>query len=291
VSLSGISEPITALKVKINQVDPDSCPNPTDVTAYVSVTDQGGYPVAELEKVDFSVVEGIVLKDITDFGTVSQAPFPNITVAVVMDYSGSITSKSDVVDDMEENVSEFINQLGAADEAEIVKFGDEPEVVQEFTSNKDILTSAIFARFNNGRETSVYDAVKIAVDHTSLRSKDRKAVIVVTDGEDTVSTNTLDSVISNAQSKGIPIFTLGIGDFNIGFLEQMSGETGGLFYKADNSDNTRTVFQQLADLLFTDQYVITYQTSLSGVETAYLEIEATLNLITGDDARAITPCP
>ncbi len=72
----------------------------------------------------------------------------------------------------------------------------------------------------------------------------------------------------------------------------MAEETGGLFYEVDNSDNTKTVFQQLADLLFTDQYVLTYETSVLVVgDTADLEIEATLNLITGDDTRAITPCP
>ena len=172
-----------------------------------------------------------------------------------MDYSGSITDIQDAVDDMEESAANFVDQLrnlpGVVDEAEIIKFDTIVEVVQGFTSDKDLLKAAIYAPWDNGTETTLYDAVVKAVDDTALRSKDRKAVIVITDGEDiSASLQILNDVINDANNNGVPIFTVGLGNFNTAILQQMADDTGGQFFEATTSDNLRTIYQQLADVLF-----------------------------------------
>ena len=297
VNLRGISEPVSDLTVRINQVETDlNCPA-AQITAYVSVTDQGGYAVTNLTDKDFSVFEDNSEMLLTDFSLVTQV-FEPISVAIVLDYSGSVTKEEENVIDMETAAAEFVDQIGESDEAEIVKFATEFEVVQAFTSDKDLLKAAIFAPADLGWWTALYDAVYQAVDDTTSRTKDRKAVIVLTDGKDKgpdgkkISSKSIGDVINHADDNGIPIFTIGIGNFNTDVLEQMAEDTGGQFFKSDTPDNLRTIYRQLAEILFENQYILDYVSALGAGVSADLTIEASLSPNTfGEHTKEITPCP
>ncbi len=292
LSLAGKSEPINKLNVRINQIDP--CPRPM-VTAYVNVTDQAGYPVVTLKATDFSLADdatGPVQPTTVDFVSTTAT----ISVALVMDYSGSVTDVQDAVDDMEESAAYFIDQLrdqpGVVDEAEIIKLDIIFEVVPGFTSNKDLLKAAIYEDWDNGRETTLYDAVVKAVDDTALQSTDRKAVIVISDGKDTQSLKILDDVINDANNNGVPIFTIGLGILDPAILQQMANDTGGSFFEATTSDNLRTIYEQLANVLFHDSYILTYNSNLDDLLTGNLTVEATYSpTIKGDDTKEIAFCP
>ena len=299
VPLSGSQEEISALNVRINQVESDeaSCPGPgSEITAYVSVTDQGGYPITGLTAADFTITEtdgyaGPPNNPITYVGDTA-----TISVALVMDYSGSVTDVQDAVDDMEESAAYFVDQLrdlpGVLDEAEIIKFDTIFEVVQGFTSDKDLLKAAIDEFWDNGRETTLFDAVVKAVDDTALQSTDRRAVIVISDGKDTQSLQILDDVINDANNKGVPIFTIGLGILDSAILQQIADDTGGTFFEATTSDNLRTIYEQLANVLFHDSYILTYDSNLGAGVTANLTIEGTYSpTIKGNDTKEITACP
>jgi Ca-activated chloride channel family protein len=295
VPLSGSQEEISAIDVRINQVE--ACPGPV-VTAYVSVTDQGGYPVTTLTKNDFSVTEDATLIVGAPTSTSFVSNTATISVALVMDYSGSISFVQDNVDDMEEAAANFVDQMGAGDEVEIIKFDKEFKVVQAFTSNKALLTAAIYNPWDfTPGGTRLYDAVVEAVDDTALRLKNRKAVIVITDGVDDdlsgnqLSDNDLNDVINDANNNGVPIFTVGLGQADGAMLTQMADDTGGQFFDSTTSDNLRTIYQQLADVLFHDQYILTYTSGLGAGVTADLTIEATLLAIVGNNTKEITSCP
>jgi len=296
VSLSGIKEAVSELNVRINQVE--TCPGPV-VTAYVSVTDQGGYPVTILTKNDFSVTEDATLIVGAPTSTSFVSNTATISVALVMDYSGSIISVQDNVDDMEEAAANFVDQMGAGDEVEIIKFDKEFKVVQAFTSNKALLTAAIYNPWDfTPGGTRLYDTVVEAVDDTALMLKNRKAVIVITDGLDDdlsgnqLSDNDLNDVINDANNNGVPIFTVGLGEADDAMLTQMADDTGGQFFDSTTSDNLRTIYQQLADVLFHDQYILTYTSGLGAGVTADLTIEGTYSpKIKGNDTKEITACP
>ena len=300
VPLSGIrDDAVSELNVRINQVESTSCPIPV-VTAYVSVTDQGGYPVTTLAAYDFLITEvgGYV-------GFPTGAPFVSevsetISVALVMDYSLSITKLQDSVDDMQESVASFVDNLGQDDEAEIIKFATTIAVAQAFTSNKTLLKDAITTPLDVGTQSALYDAVVRAVNDTALRLKNRKAVIVITDGVDDdgsgnpISTNNLNDVINYANGTGVPIFTVGFdGKINSAVLQQMANDTGGQSYSAATSDNLRNIYNHLAAILFQDQYVLTYNSGLGVGDTANLTIEATEGTsgATGNANKGVTPCP
>ena len=301
VPLIGTREPISELHVKINQVE-TSCSSPV-VTAYVSVIDQGGYPVTSLLTNDFTVTEtggsGYT-------GPPTTSPFvenvATLSVAVAMDYSGSIIDVSDALSDMEDSVANFVGQLGLNDEAEIIKFATDVKVAQDFTPDKTLLTNAIYNPLDVGVYTALYDAVVQAVDDTAKESNARKAVIVITDGVDDdgthtqqLSKNSIDDVIFDANSEGIPVFTVGIGnEIDIAVLQQIADDTGGQFYEALTTDNLRTIYQQLADVLFKKQYILTYTSGLGDGPNTNLTIGAELGgtTISGNDTKTVsTSCP
>ena len=306
VPLMADQEDVSAIDVRINQViSTEICPDAPGVgvvTAYVSVTDQGGYPVIGLEAADFTITENVGGVDEYDDPPTNafyvSGTGATISVVLVMDYSRSIRKIPDALADMEDSAVSFVNQLGDDDEAEIVKFATKVKVVDPpgFSSDKALLTDAITNSLDVGDNTALYDAVVKAVETTIGRPTDRKAVILITDGEDgdnfgdPLSDNDLNDAIDYAQDNGVPVFTVGLGNANDAILTQMADETGGQFFDATTSDNLKTIYQQLADILFEDTYVLTYPSLLTPPFS--LTIEATYSpTIKGDDTKEIVPCP
>jgi Ca-activated chloride channel family protein len=290
--LSGSQEDISALHVRINQVE-IACPSGV-VTAYVSVTDQVGYPVTGLIKDDFLIKEtGGYAGPPKDANYVENNAA--LSVALAMDYSRSVTLDPDKVSDMKEAAVSFVNQLGIEDEAEFITFTSEPTIVQPFTSDHNLLLSAIDTPWDTRfLGTAIYDAGIKAVEETELRSKDRKAVVLMTDGKDTQSKEGVDDLIEYALLKNVPLFPVGLGDnVNDVDLKKLADSTGGQYYAASKSDNLRNVYQQLADVLLSYQYILTYNTGLANATTADLTVEATLpsTTITGRNTRSISSCP
>jgi hypothetical protein len=108
MDLQGTKEDITEVNVKINQVE--ACPRPGLATVYVSVTDQGGFPVDGLDTDDFDILEAGVGKATTT--AVSNDDTVTLSVALLMDYSGSITMEPDNVADMENAAISLCGSIG-----------------------------------------------------------------------------------------------------------------------------------------------------------------------------------
>ena len=298
LALLGTLEDINAISVKINQIE--ACPRPGLATVYVSVNDQGGFPVTGLNPADFLITEARAGgATATPTTAVSVDDTVTLSVALLMDYSGSIRMEPDNVTDMENAAISFVNQLGANDEAEIIKYATTIQVTQAFTSNQASLVSAIQSTPNIGSSTALYDAIVLATDNLSTRTKDRRAIIVITDGMDRdgsggqLSDNGISDVIADANSRGVPVFTVGLGGaVDVSVLQQIADDTGGTFSDSTTSDNLATIYQQLADLLFTDQYILTYTTALLANATDDLTVTATYAPgVTGSDTKTIIVCP
>jgi hypothetical protein len=292
LALSGVSEPVATLSVRINQIE-TSCPASDLVTAYVSVIDQGGYPLPNLVQSSFSVDEGGTNRPLLS-STYVEVAYESIAIAGVMDYSGTMTDQPVAIADMESGFQDLFNGLRTGDLGEVIKFDSEVAVIQAFTSVKAALLTAVTTPFDQGRYTKLYDAAYKAVDDTALQTSPRRAVVITTDGTDEgPSTKSLNDVINNAVAKGVPIFTIGIGsNINTAVLQQMANDTGGQFFQALTSQNLATIYQQLTSVLYQKQYILTFnQSQLGAGVTANLRITATSSLgPTGNDATLITSC-
>jgi Ca-activated chloride channel family protein len=288
VPISGASEPVSTLVVRINQVQ-RTCPS-NAVTAYVSVTDQGGYPVTGLISSSFSVTQGtsspVLLPVQSSYVDVAYQP---IAVAAALDYSNSLTSQPVAFGDMKSGFASYFSSMRTGDQGEVVRFGSEVEVTQAFTSDKAALLAAMSAPFSKGESTKLYDAAVRAVDDAAMQANARKAVIIATDGADNASARSLADATDYATSKGVPLFTLGIGGLvNRTTLQQMADATGGLYYEASTSQNLATIYQQLSSVLYRNQYVLTFDQQPGA--GAAMTIGATSGAVTGSRPSSIPPC-
>ena len=296
MSLLGSKQAINALNVKINQIDACPRPSPPPATVYVSVTDQGGFPVTTLDAGNFLIREVGDVK-----GTTTAIPVDDtvaLSVALVLDYSGSITIDPVNVSAMQDAANSFVNDLGANDEAEIIKYGTTIEVTQSFTSNKTLLRAAIQSTPNVGVHTALYDAVVQAATDFSTSTKARRAIIIITDGIDDDGTgnpqsiNTINEAINDANGNGVPVFTVGLGSANVTILQQLADDTGGTYSDSPTTANLATIYQQLSDLLFTNQYILTYDSALATGAFGDLNVEATYAPgISDNDTKTILACP
>lgn len=145
----------------------------------VVVSDRSGHYVPQLRQQDFRVLEDGVEQPITFFSS-ERVP---IHVAIVMDTSGSTR---DTIADIQDAAIEFIDQLLPGDQVMIVSFASQVIVEQEFTSNRGLLAQAIRRTQANG-STKLYEAVYLSVAERLRQVDGRKAMILLSDGEDTAS--------------------------------------------------------------------------------------------------------
>jgi VWFA-related protein len=294
-SLAGTYARIESINVTVNQIN--ACPRPQQAAkVFVSVTDQGGFPVRGLTLANFALREGGSTLSVADARSVANSN-TDLALSIVMDYSSSITNFPSAVDSMEQGAKLLVDRMQATDEAEIIKYADTVKFMLPggFTSDKAVLQAAIAQDPEFVSGTAFYDATVAAVDRISTWNKDRKVVISLTDGEDTRSTGNLAQAIANALNTDVPVFTVGFGNVDAVELQTLASGTGGLFYNPAAAANLEQVYQRLANLLFEDQYVLTYVTNLQDGDTPVLEVTADFfkdnTRFQGQGSKTILVCP
>ncbi len=290
VPIAGTSEPVAALTVRINQLQ-SACPA-AEVTAYVTVTDQGGYPVTGLLAPGFTVTQDGISRPVLSLSYVELAYKP-IASAATLDYSSSLTNQTVAFADMKQGFADYFGAMRTDDVGAVLKFGSELEVTQAFTSDKPRLIEALSAPFDKGGATKLYDAAFQAVDTTGVLSDYRRAVIVATDGADNASVRSVADVTSNALNKSVPIFAIGIGSaINKTTLEQLAADTGGLYFEANTSQNLATIYQQISSILREKQYVLRFDRlpSAAGASASSLTVGVSALGLTGSGATTLASC-
>lgn len=297
VPIVGASEPVAALTVRINQIQ-SACPinASNEVTAYVSVTDQGGYPVTGLLDPSFTVIQETTPRTLIPPVSYAEQTYQPIATAAALDFSSSLSNQSVAFSDMKSAFTSYFDAKRADDVGEVVKFGSEVEVTQAFTSDKAALLAAIAAPFDKGGATKMYDAAFQSVGDTAAQATARpalrKAVIVATDGVDNASVRTLAEVAASAASQNVPIFTIGIGaSINRTALEQLAADTGGLYYEANTSQNLATIYNQLSSVLYEKQYILKFDQLANGPGAASnVTVGVTSGALAGNATASLVSC-
>ena len=295
----GVAAAPPKIKVAINQIQ--TVCNTTGATndnAFVTVVDQIGNPITELNDLIFTLTERQDSQDYPVDNFNVEFVNQNFSISIVMDYSQSMFDRN-ALTAMEDAVVEFINQLSADDEAEIIKFNDIVSVVQPFTTDKNILIAAVDSAFTPVPITELYKAVIKGIDDAGAVQRPAmnvKAVVVITDGRNNSAdpTITVNTVINDALSKDIPVYTVGLGsESDWKNLEKIASDTGGIFYPSFQADNLLGDFSKLADTLIKNQYVFTYSSSLTGgvPAPATLTVEAEYKGLTESNTKGFTSCP
>jgi VWFA-related protein len=169
----------------------------------VSVLDKRGEPVLGLTGTDFQISEDGRHQDVTFFSG-ERRP---LRIALALDVSASMTDKMAQVS---EALGHFIDLLEPADEILVITFSSQVDVVQDFTSNRELL-GRVFSQLQPRQGTSLYDAAIEAIQRVATGPAESKAVVLVTDGVDTTSTASFADLREIARRSEVPVFSLGIG--------------------------------------------------------------------------------
>jgi VWFA-related protein len=281
-----------AYNVNINEVKTDGCGiNPKVLNLLVSVTDSSGIPIDALTDSNFTIFENGVQKAVTYL----THPIVNspVSVALVLDYSMSLESSER--DAMETASKSFISLLQAnIDEASIIKFALTIGSTTPFTSDQGALYSAIDAPYPEATGgTVLYEAAFAAIDVTSTRNNDRRAIIILSDGYDEESAFTLNAVIARSIEKGIPVFTITYMNSFMPkpeIMQQLAQSTGGEAFVASTSADMQAIYSKISTIL-SHQYLIGYDTSSTGGATVSVNVKISDNLSLGESTKVATGCP
>jgi VWFA-related protein len=194
----------------------------------VSVKTAEGERAAGLTRNNFQIYEDGKLQTITYFST-EDVP---VTAGLVIDASGSMSMKHPEVVTA---AIAFAQASNRNDEMFVVNFNDRaglglPQGVS-FTDNISILRQALLLDKAQGR-TALYDAILLSLKQLDKGSRDRKALMLVSDGGDNCSTHRLEEVIQGVRESRATIYTIGIfddddADRNPGMLERLARISGG----------------------------------------------------------------
>jgi VWFA-related protein len=253
-----IASPVQAdgLGLSVQRVDAAQYPT---VRAYVSVANSNGVPIVGLDEHAFQVqedgkpVDGVVVESLVD----SQEP---IAIAVVVDVSGSMADENKL-QAAKEAATAFVDALGPNDRVSIVSFADQVQVVQDYTGDTGALKSAIGGLVARGN-TLLYDAVAQTSRRQATQNQRRRALILLTDGQDTKSNASLEDDIAAATTAASPVYPIGLGsDVSRDVLDRMAASTGGQAVYLDNPAQLRSTFLSIGDQL-RHRYVLRYTSKL-----------------------------
>ena len=260
------------------------------IQAFVKVTDQNGVPIAQqLTSTDFTVtLDGVnvPLQPVDVVLPPAQNQNLNVSVVLAMDYSVSVTNCC--LADMQQAVIAYIDSMEDGDFAAIVKFNATnpagASVVLAFTEidhalNNDALEAAVMAEYP-GNGSNLLDALELSINQFVTPSVTLplgpKAVIVIADGGDSASTATEEDVIALAGANSIPLFLIGVGDFQLpgrtALLTDLAAESGGEFIPAPTDTEIAEAYATLSALL-SNEYVISIPSAITDCAVHTLVVE------------------
>jgi VWFA-related protein len=188
----------------------------------VSVLDPQGEPVLGLKLPNFKVSENGKPQSVTLFSADRQP----MKIALALDVSGSMRDK---IDQVEEALKHFIEVLEPKDEIMVITFSRQVNILQDFTSDRERLSSVLTMLQPTGG-TALYDAAYEAIRRVAKAPAESKAVVLVSDGVNTTSGITFDTLRTLAQRSEVPVYSLALDSGSDGersFPRPPSGGGGG----------------------------------------------------------------
>jgi Ca-activated chloride channel homolog len=234
-----------------------------EVNVVFTVTDRHGRYVKNLAKADFSVLDDSKpVEQIRSFHSETDLP---LQVGLMVDASNSVRDRFKFE---QESAIEFLNQTVRPryDKAFVVGFDVTPEVTQDFTDNTEALSRGVRA-LRPGGGTAMYDALYFACRDKLLKEQQsgavRRAIILLSDGDDNMSHVTREEAIEMAQRAGVIVYSISTnitGGTRRGgdkVLERIADATGGRAFFPFQLNDVANAFVEIQDEL-RSQYALSY---------------------------------
>jgi Ca-activated chloride channel homolog len=242
-----------------------------EVVLHATVFDEQRHLVPGLNQSAFAVVEDGTPQMITSF---HREDVP-VAMGIVVDNSGSMRDKRDRVN---QAVLNLIRASNPQDEIFVVNFSQNYYLDQDYTSDVNLLQAALHQVSSSG-STALYDAIVASAVHLRNNPRlDKRVLLVITDGQDNMSQETLQEAARRLQQANGPtlyaIGLLGSGLQSSGrdALQQLAAGTGGVAYFPDTLDQvdniTRTVAHDIRS-----QYTIAYKPKNQNTRPGYQSVQ------------------
>jgi Ca-activated chloride channel homolog len=229
------------------------------VVLHTTVMDDRGKFADGLKQDNFRVFEDKVEQKLSVF---KREDIP-VSMGLVIDNSGSMRDKRPRVNAAAITLVEASNP---SDEAFVVNFNDDfyLDLDKDFTNSVPELKEAL-ERIDARGSTALYDAIIGSLDHVKKGSKDKKVLLVVTDGEDNTSHNSLEKTIREIQKTDTVIYTIGLLSEESKrsakrakrALEDIAKASGGMSYFPENVSDVKNICEQVAHDI-RNQYTLAY---------------------------------
>jgi Ca-activated chloride channel homolog len=237
--------------------------NVQEVNVVFTVTDKHGKFVKDLKKEDFKVIDdNKPATQILSFSTETNLP---LRVGLLIDASNSIRDRFRFE---QEAATEFLNQIirPKSDRAFVIGFDTTAEITQDFTDNTEYLSRGV-RMLRPGGGTAMYDALYFACRDKLLKAGGtapvRKAIILISDGNDNQSRVTREEAIEMAQKAEVIVYTIstnisGVKERGDRVLERISDATGGRAFFPFKIQDVADAFSAIQDEL-RSQYALAYK--------------------------------
>jgi Ca-activated chloride channel family protein len=243
-----------------------------EVVLHATVVDDKQRIVTSLDKGDFNVFENGSPQTITSF---RHEDIP-VAMGIVVDNSGSMREKRQKVNAAALNL---VRSSNPNDEVCVVNFNDEYYLDQDFTSNINKLKAGL-EKIEARGGTALYDAVVATADHLKRDAKlEKKIILVVTDGEDNESSESLEQAVRRLQAENGPtVYTIGILEKEEHpkhakrALQVMSERTGGIAFFPQTLDEVDAISRTVAHDIRT-QYTIGYKPTTPKAQGGYRQVK------------------
>ena len=235
----------------------------------VTVTDASRHYVTDLDRQDFQIFEDGRPQEVTFF---RKSSLP-LALALLIDTSGSMEPNLHVA---QEAAVGFVRALGPEDVASVIDFDTSVHVRQDFTADRSALEHAI-RKTAAGGSTALYNAVYIALKELNKTIRDerleesrRRAIVILSDGEDTSSLLGFEEVLDLAARSDTAIYAIGLLGHEITVikrpneaqfvLRRLSEQTGGRVFFASDAKELKGVYGEIREELG-NQYFLAYESN------------------------------
>jgi Ca-activated chloride channel family protein len=243
----------------------------------ISVADKNGKLVSDLKQNEFKVYENGIEQPIKIF---KREDVP-VSLGIVIDNSGSMKEKRQKV---EVASLDMVKASNPQDEVFIVNFNDEAWLDVPMTSDIKAMQEGV-ARIDSRGGTAMRDAINGGIDYLKKEGKrQKKVLLVITDGNDNASTMNLEKLVSRAQQNEVLIFAIGLlneeerheGKIAKRALDTLARESGGLsFYPKGVADVDQIALQVAHEIR--NQYTLAYSPTAPQMDGSFRQIKVTVN--------------
>jgi VWFA-related protein len=244
----------------------------------VTVVDKTGHLITNLPKTAFQVYENGVQQDIKVF---KREDVP-VSMGLIVDNSGSMRDKREKVKDAS---LALVKDSNPHDEVFVVNFNDEAYLdTKDFTSDIKEMEEAL-SKIDSRGGTAMRDAIRMSIDHMKEKArKDKRVLVVVTDGNDNASMISLENLVKSAQQSEVLIYTIGLlsdeehreakrAERALKALAQATG--GETYFPKDVAEVDRIAHQVARDIR--NQYTIAYSPSDQALDGTFRQIKVVAN--------------